>query len=76
MSNTNLLDRVQHAVNDACEMAESWVGTPIADKLDMETEALVRGIEQNRADLVTENLLPRLLSTIYFAENRLQHQEG
>lgn len=76
MTNTNLATTVKNTVEAACELSETWVGTAIADKLDTETNAVIKGVEDGQLDRVETILLPQLITTMGFAENQLDHQEG
>lgn len=76
MDNKQIAKDIRSTVREATEMTEQWSGTIIADKLQLQAEAVVRGIEDGKLEDVLENLLPELKKTVDFAINTLEHQEN
>lgn len=76
MDNKQIAKDIRSTVREATEMTEQWSGTLIADKLQLQAEAVVRGIEDGKLEDVLENLLPELKKTVDFAINTLEHQEN
>ena len=68
--------RYKIALEEAIELSGLWTNTPIADKIDIEIAALIKGVENGDGEEVTDELLPALIETINYAETTLQEQES
>ncbi len=68
--------RYKKTLEEAQELSGLWTNTSIADKIDIEIEALKNGVENGDVEEVTYELLPRLTETIKFAEAEYQRVEG
>lgn len=76
MKNLTFEKRLEKILEHARELSGLWTNTPIADKIDIEINALLAGVENGDAEEVTDELLPQLKETIQFAETQLQIHEG
>jgi len=76
MKQMGFQQRYEKALEEARELSGLWTNTAISDKLDIEIELLVRGVENGDAEEVTDELFPQLKETITYAEEELQRVEG
>ena len=76
MTTVGFEQELNNALDEAQELSGLWTNTPIADKIDIEMNALLEGVKNGDAEEVTYELLPTLKETLKFADRELQIAEG